>query len=284
MKKIFWVAFIFLIASSVSFAQNTIGFFGKNKQTNFGFEIVKGNVRSVRTIPYVAEMDGDLVKKSEIYHGDSPLYKNTLNVFEKGLLTEYRTYFSCGDLKEYIQHSYNDKGVVQETIIYDRYENPCYIRTHTSDDQGRVIHTKVCAASEDYCIVDIYYDFSTPYLKEISVESDSGEAKESFSVFYDKNGNVTSEEKRDSYGSRIYLHKFSYDKNNNLIEKTTEDGKITYKYNANNDCIEERGNISRKNYRKTFEYTYDQHNNWTQKVEYIDGKPSIITEREIIYY
>lgn len=272
MRRVFLLTFF---VSLISLAQN--------KKTDFELENLKGNVKSIRTIPYVATSIGNSVEKGEIYRGDAPIYKNTLVTYDKGMQTDYRAYSPNGDLKEHYQYNFDHRGNKIERIEYDIYENPFYIRTFTLDDKDRVIQTNICVASGDFCIINIYYDYTEPKTKKITVETDEGDIKESYKIVYDDKGNTISEEKFDNTGKRIEYFTCSYDNKNNLVEKKSKQT-CSYKYNDHNDCIEEKTSKSEKLQKKTFEYTYDKHNNWISKVEYIDGKASVITEREISYY
>ena len=60
----------------------------------------------------------------------------------------------------------------------------------------------------------------------------------------------------------------------------------TYKYDSNNHKTEEKIFDINGRVRKTisFNYEYDEQKNWIYKIMYVNSVPTIIVEREIIYY
>ncbi len=102
---------------------------------------------------------------------------------------------------------------------------------------------------------------------------------------YNKNGLLTKILILNSKNILISKIEYTFDINKNLIEeKETFENYSTYKqYNLMGDeilYVDEfiKGDI------KEFEYTYDKNNNWIKKVDYFNGTPIDIVEREIIYY
>ena len=87
-------------------------------------------------------------------------------------------------------------------------------------------------------------------------------------TIYDKKGNIIEENDYDSDGSLNSKTTYKYDEKGNKIEENDYDSdgrldsKTTYKY----------------------KYEYDKNNNWTQKIQYRNTIPNIITERIIEYY
>lgn len=269
---------LFLLVGFISFFS-----FAQKKKNDFELDNLKGNVKSIRTIPYSVIVEGNSVKKGDIYRGDIPQYENTTIVYKQSMRVEYRFFSFNGDLKKYETYSYDNNRNLTEWTEYDIYENPQYVREYKYDAQGREVSGRVCASNDDYCLRNVLYDYTEPDTKKIQVESDSGDLLRSYIIKYDKRGNLLSEEKFDSKNNTIYLYTFTYNDENLLIEKKKDSQTITYKYNKSKDCIQEIVCEGINCNTKTFEYTYDKHNNWIQKIEYLNQKPTIIIERTIDY-
>lgn len=69
---------------------------------------------------------------------------------------------------------------------------------------------------------------------------------------------------------------------------------LTYKYDVNRNMIEEikytsyfserEGYYIDKEDRSSWQYEYDEHNNWTKKISFYNGFVSTIEERKYRYY
>lgn len=69
-------------------------------------------------------------------------------------------------------------------------------------------------------------------------------------------------------------------------EESDDFKEVRIKYNRNGDIIEyikydSDDGISRK---RLYKYTYDTHNNWIERITYINGYPKFIAKREYRYY
>ena len=109
---------------------------------------------------------------------------------------------------------------------------------------------------------------------------------------YDENGNMTEMNIRSKYGSLKNKFFYKYDENGNMTEENRYDsdgikyGKDTYKYDEKGNKIEENmynsdGSLRSKN---TYKYEFDKQGNWIKKIEFKDGIPEYILERQYEYY
>jgi len=110
---------------------------------------------------------------------------------------------------------------------------------------------------------------------------------------YDKKKNLSEEMSYFIYGQKKHLNQ--YNKKGNKISETQYtisdsitqfDTKTLYKYNKQGDVeteevVKDLGVVSSK---RKYEYIYDMDKHWTTKIEYLNGKPYKISEREFEYY
>ena len=139
------------------------------------------------------------------------------------------------------------------------------------------------------------YDKKGNIIEENDYDSD-GSLNSKTTYKYDEKGNKIEENDYDSDGRLDSKTTYKYDEKGNTIEKNYYsysdgrlDSKITYKYNEKGNTIEENdyyysdGRLDSKTTYK-YKYEYDKNNNWTQKIQYRNTIPNIITERIIEYY
>ena len=135
------------------------------------------------------------------------------------------------------------------------------------------------------------YDEKGNKIEENDYDSD-GRLSYKYTYKYDEKGNIIEENHYDSDGRLRSKYTYKYDKKGNMIEANfyNSDGslsfKFTYKYDEKGNMIEvtyydSDGSL---NYKTTYKYEYDKNNNWTQKIQYRNTIPNIITERIIEYY
>ena len=109
---------------------------------------------------------------------------------------------------------------------------------------------------------------------------------------YDENGNNTEQNVYNSDGSFYYKVTKKYDENGNRFEwnRYNSDGslniKYTFKYDENGNAFEMNiynsdGNLDTKS---TYKYEFDKQGNWIKKIEFLDGIPEYILERQYEYY
>ena len=129
-------------------------------------------------------------------------------------------------------------------------------------------------------------------MTEMNIRSKYGSLKNKFFYKYDENGNMTEENRYDSDGIKYGKDTYKYDEKGNKIEENmyNSDGSLrskdTYKYDEKGNKIEENmynsdGSLRSKN---TYKYEFDKQGNWIKKIEFKDGIPEYILERQYEYY
>lgn len=244
-------------------------------------EGLKGNVKEVSSVSYYVS-NKKSVKSDEEYRGDEAKLINTLSVYNDNYQIVYKEFTYDGNLVKYIHGRFDEKGHRTETIEYDAYESPLYVRTHTCDEQGRLVTTRVCAANGDYCFRTVYYDYSRPNTKIIKMENDVGDSEGSYVLLFDDRGNNIRQEKRDADDNVLHTYTYTYNDKNQLI-KRVEKETSTFSYNDKGDCITQKICEGSRCEQRTYTYTYDSVGNWVERITYIDKKATYITERQIKY-
>jgi len=285
--KAFFLLFVVLILSSSSV----------NKQkSDLDKENLKGNVKSLRQVSfYAVEKFGAITKGKR--GGESLIESNDFHnkYNEKGFLIERNSYLD-GTL------------YLIEIYTYDDNDNNIEVFQSTSEgENGKVIYN---------------YDDKGNLIEENSYyPDDSLKASYKYTNKYDNNDNLIEQNTYLSNGSLSWREIYTYDKNGKLIENNkyqsngSFDNKDTFKYDNNGYLIEitrylpdsslyykdryiydEKGNPIERNYdrpsdgkfttsfKDTYQYDYDEKNNWIKKVHFKDKIPKHIIEREIKYY
>ena len=129
-------------------------------------------------------------------------------------------------------------------------------------------------------------------MTEMNIRSKYGSLKNKFFYKYDENGNMTEENRYDSDGIKYGKDTYKYDEKGNKIEENmyNSDGSLrskdTYKYDEKGNKIEENMYNSDGSLRSkyTYKYEFDKQGNWIKKIEFKDGIPEYILERQYEYY
>lgn len=229
---------------------------------------LKSKVKSVKSEKFKAiEKFGEIEKskKEEIDFDDSKDFEisNSLLEFnENGELFSLTNFFSSGKLLQ--------KTITEDTNMKTYDKNGKLLFLIKADDRNNP--TEANAYDEDG---DLYFKIKFSYnenkeLMEEKTFNSEGNLDEAIQFFYE-NGLVSSK--------KIIKIDNSYWGDKSETE-TTEN----YKYNKNKDYIEQEISSESRTKIHTYEYEYDNKNNWTKRIQFTDGKPSFIVERDITYY
>jgi hypothetical protein len=202
------------------------------------------------------------------YNADNSVRRKEVFTYnEKGQKTEMITYNADGSQAEIWNYVYDDKAnLVEMTWNYkdvDRVEKSMY----KYDERGNMteLYIRYSTGGDDYKQTYVY-DEKGNKVKEQNYNVD-GNLDGSFVAYtYDGSGNITQEQWFRSANTLDYRTTYAYDDKNNETERVdyNGDGTIT-------------GRISSQ-------YTYDQQENWTKKIQFKNGEPTTVTTREISYY
>lgn len=245
------------------------------EQYNYGVmdvfgEIQKGEKQSLTKTSY--NLEGyitEVIERVEDGYGFDPGVELKKMVYEydnhKNLVKELQ-FSSYGEEKyfdnrsEKTTHTYNDKGLRSESVVYD----------HTGKLFKKIAYKYKYDAKGGYEMEEIYsFPDGSTY---------------SYLYKYDEKNNVIQEPNSDGF----YIYK--YDEKQRVIERewwyALDDfaSKEIYEY-------DEKGNRVKESYENSngvpptkYTYEYDSHGNWIKRVSYSKGKPEGIAERKIEYY
>ena len=163
--------------------------------------------------------------------------------------------------EQILQITFNEKGNKIESNSFNSDGSLSFKSTYKYDDKGNKIE------------LNYFNSDGSLFLKSTSKYDDKGNKIELNG--FNPDGRLSSKST------------YKYDDKDNLIEVNSDsDSKFTYKYDDKGNKIEQNwfttdGSLFSK---WTYKYTYDQQDNWTQKIIYDEEKPIRIVERTIEYY
>lgn len=271
MKKLFLVTFL-----------TSVTLFGQNK-TDLQKAKMNGQIKSIHTIEYKATKDA---QKGEKFNEMTTAFNTKGNFTEMKVINElvqmtFKTSYDNNDnfiamesintegkVTSKNESKYNEKGLKVEDITKMPDGTVFQRMLFTYNDKGYEVERKMCGISDNSCSEKIIseYDQKGNVVLEKTVRVLGGRMIDKSTYKYDEKGNKT--------------EWLSYNERDELMEKTV------YKYDTNNNEIEvslyDAFDVLEE--KKTYKYTYDKQNNWTQKIEYINGTPNSISEQTIVYY
>jgi hypothetical protein len=271
-------------------------FFSCNKSIEIKNDLEKqnlyGNVKSITENNFFA------VKKfGEIVKGDN--FRNTFGELIDSSYIEFNTngYISKSFMFLNEKNDYNDKNQLITKQYLSKDLKTASTETYKYDNKGYLIEsnnnfskdkTKYLNDIDGNCIELNQYDSIGNLFYKVKTN-----------ISYTKEGDRIEERKSYNDDGSFSSHlKMIFDKNGNEIESCHYDEsgkiyqKINSKYNSQNLLIEykERQEYQKnvcEGWTKLIEYKYtkfDSNKNWTEKIEYKNGKPVEIIERKIVYY
>lgn len=280
MKKIFYVLFLFLFVACQKDCEKV-----KNDWLN---DELKGRVVSYRIINYLAALDLGEIFPSDVIGAEGKIVYN-----EKGYRIEefwrfneetsrkeycYDNNDNCVELISFKPNNeieergifvYDKNGVLMEELYYNANNNLFSRLEYTFDENGNLIQL-----SE--------YDPNGVLEESQKSKFKDGLEQERYTYYYDVH-NVL-----------ITKYEYRYNKHGKLIEGILFDdaknllGRWVYTYDEQQNLISEEsfdseGILVEK---RTYDYKYDEKNNWTERVTY-DGEenePRVITKRQFEYF
>jgi hypothetical protein len=237
---------------------------------------LNGEVKSVKTAIYQEEQLSQTLISSYDRSGNKT---ETLIYGEKGELTQiYRyVYDNRGNL--IVRSSYHPNGnqIQKDTYSYDskgklieNVRNNFFQQQHTTvyldyDKKGREQKLTHCDSDGNILAVRSY-SYGRQGNKNEVFEDMELETRSCYSSVYDSNGNEIESKELDSEGNIVNKLVSEYDHHDQVTERIS--------YRADGSLIRY----------KSYEYQYDQKQNWIKKTEYQDSIPLSISIREIEYY
>ena len=254
---------------------------------NFG-KPVKGE-RANDNADYTFNKTGSPAEQN-IYNQNGSLrvrYTYRYNASDK--LTEQNLYNPGGALKSKFKYRYNNGNLVEQSLFKP---GGGLISKYTYEYDSRSYQTVYNWYNSDGVL-----DEKTIYLYDVKGNQvawrsvNAGDTALIQAVYqYDNKGNMTEEKLYKANDSLDKKTIFSYDAKGNQTEIKEYDSAFTkiinYKYNAQNNIVEEiwldKNGDQLEQY--TYKYDYDKHLNWTKKITYRNGAPVTIMEREFEYF
>lgn len=238
---------------------------------------LKGKVKSVREIQYIESQNGYVLQNPSKFTTTKTTFNKMGDVikvkinFENG--KKYKTKIKNSYYKRSQDENANKTKTITKSNLGDkvinhyRYDSKSrLLLAYNNTNKGRV---PVLHDSKDYYEYELK---ENNYTKKISNRMGVLLSKEYFTC--DEKGNILKKEFYNKDGFKENIETFKYDENNNVIERNYS--AITGNVGDKPTYLDEKI--------KTYKYILDKHNNWISKTEYIDGKLSNTTTREIKYY
>ena len=220
------------------------------------------DIKQVRMTSYsVIEKFNQVEKKARTSERE-----NTLTTFNnKGNQVE-KTFYSTTDkpMRTYI-YRYDMNG--NRALVNEVKENGVlktrYIYSYTPENNSLEINTYSGKGVFLQKEKRIYNDKQQPLEEEIYNKKNELEQKQVY--VYDEQGLCTEMNIYESNGAMKFKYSYAYDNRKNMIERK--------KYDKNGKTIANH----------TYIYSFDEKNNWIQRIEYLNGKAVYLTDRDIEY-
>lgn len=265
------------------------------KETNYKAVEKFGEVlkEERKTIKIICFNSIGYLSEENWYHPDSTLfYKTTCMHDEKGNKIEEKHYNQSDSLIFKIIYKYNDNGKLIERIFFGTFEkygnNTIFFKY---DNKGLLVEEDWCAFDGTLNQKNKFNYNSKGNLIEVNEYESEGALIQKKEFKYNNKGNLIKEEWYKSDGTINYNMELKYDKNGNkiaviLYNMDSSIGVVyNYKYDNKGNMIEESTSSPDGIFNNHITFNnYDKKGNWTRKIEYENGIPKHIIEREIQYY
>ena len=258
------------------------------------FEL-SGKVKSVHTRYFLAKDTLGKVHKVEMmsiwFHENQAVEFNRMGKVNRYVMFDTTGRISSEDIYEY------DTLLNTVTVLSLSYENDTIdtVKTRDTFKYGKdgIIDsswTEQCYFNDKWALAyQKYYDSRGNCIKMNVVQMDMV-----FEMKYDDQGNLIEKEQYwNIEGERENIERdtYTYDENGSMTRFSySEIGEldliVTDTCNEYGDRIKtiENWPEKRKENTITFTYKYDDHNNWTERTRFMNGKADQVTERLIEYY
>ena len=246
---------------------------------------LKGEVKSVKIALFRAVGESGMAreerpKQTLISSYDRSGNKTETLIYdaEGGLMQVYRYLYDSRD-NLIVRSSYLPNGtrIQKDTYKYDskgnlieNLRNNFFLQQHTTfyvdyDKKSREQKVTRCDSDGEILAVRSFSYDRQGNKNEVSEDIEL-ETLSYYSSVYDRNGNEIESYEHDSEGNIVSRLVTEYDNNDQVIERIS--------YRADGSTIRH----------KSYEYQYDQKQNWIKKTEFQNSIPLSISIREIEYY
>lgn len=288
LENILALIFIFFLGTH-SFAQQ------KNDLENMK---LADSVKTLNEISYSVK-----IKKGEITKGP----RGRVNIMEKdnailfnneGYIVHKREFDKNGKMTGESAFTYDYNNNISQRAI-DYFDGSIYFEKDSNvyDNNGNLVGLYCCSEVDsnfsyrDFVLCSTYrYDNSSNKIEEIFNLKDSLSKTKYVYLYDDQNRMIEMSHYRDTLVLKII---YLYSESGELIEEHQFDHKgdrfafLKYKHNEIGHLVEMQLTFKEAAtplFIFTYEYLYDSHNNWTQRIIYKNGEAVFIVERELTYY
>lgn len=286
-RGILLLGILLFFALNVGYGQAGIPEKPQNKLEDYQ---LRGKVKTYKLTPYhVIDSFGIIkkVRKPDFWKGD---VLSTFN--DKGYKVESDVYNKLGKLQNKIIYKYDNKN---KRLSRNVYGEKGYIRNkyvYVYNEQGHKIAYQCYSPNGE--VVESWFYNNDERGREIEaiyqVPKRSAEMRR-YLYKYDKLGNVEELSQYSKDDTPEVTWRYSYDKKGMITELYTyKEDKLLKKRVTRYDVY---GNpLKMKEYdgdgrfieETNYEYEFDSHGNWVQRIDYVNSFPRIMYEREITYY
>lgn len=236
-----------------------------NSRTDWSELSLKGSVKSLRQIDYPAIEQGGVVTKGERKPGIS--FSDEFKLFnEKGMLLEENSSMSVDDLGLKVAYKYDEQGYKIERVGKYNDGSVLFKNTIKYSSDRHTVETKTYKGGDKFEQKDkAIYDDNFRLIEQFGYEPDGKQFYKS-TYKYDQDGNIKEHSYFDETDKLQSRTTYTYDKQGNQVEYFLYRGDGTIDSHV------------------SYTYEFDNKNNWVRCVHVRDGKPFIISEREIKYF
>ena len=267
---------------------------------------LKSKVKYVASSCYEAIESFGMIEKGDKLDNDY-LTEDTIRYNPKGYIQEEVIYGN-----NYTEYKYDEQGLLKETISFSKvflnkkelsgtgtykYNNKKQLIEISTIYWSFLFDTAIGISSYEYNELGqmstyksgdyqykYKYDTKGNKIEDITYTNEVITARRKYT--YDINNNMINKLTYEKSGESR-LTRYEYDNQENVTKKSTSFKIITDDFNWTNEDGSEFEPDEQEYDMKieiTYKYKYDENMNWISKVQYMNGKPQIITERTIKYY
>jgi len=262
-------------------------------QSSFEFPVLKGKVKTCTEICFKALKRNDSIVAGAHKKENQTNYNYTIHYDSIGRITRRDELDIFGDkiIRKHL-YSYNAEGyAAEQSIIAGRGSMIKDVKYYYQFNEHRkLIRQKTISSDHPDTLITIYVYQGNYKVSESKLCKDTQETLP-YRCF-DSAGRVTKQWEYNLRGKLLGYYEMKYDSTGNLIEQKVFDahGKnyMIYSWKYLPAGYPERYEIREpgsNNFEAwTYRYEYDTSGNWVKRIDYRNGKPVYIREREIIYY
>lgn len=275
MKK--WMLYIIPLFLALAACDNK-----KERETDWDIYNLHGEVKSLKQTEYGVKFVGDSISKGAKSHWNWTNFSMDFN--REGMLTQQLMYDKDGGVLSRTECHVDERGLVVEESEFGGNDELISVKKLTYNKRDFLIETVTYYALDSLQEHHVYNYNDKRKLDAVDCYGADG-ALESRQVYsYNEAGEISQLTIIDEKTGQETIYYKTYTPEGLLSEvRMCLHGQCaTFFYNAHGD--EEREIYFDGTEGDSFQYEYDEKNNWIQRTTFANGKPQYIVERVIEYY